>query len=98
VLSLLRGRARPPANAEAQVAAAIRQQPPVAGGSGPAAARHPFVNPVCGLVVDTVAPKHIEEYEGVAYYFCCDGCLTTFRQDRAKYAAIHRASAARVAG
>ena len=55
-----------------------------------------FVNPVCGMAVDTAAPKHIENYEEVAYYFCCDCCLTTFRQDPAKYAAIHRASAARV--
>ena len=38
------------------------------------------------------APKHVETYEGVAYYFCCDGCWTTFRQNPAKYAAIHRAS------
>jgi YHS domain-containing protein len=49
------------------------------------------------MAVDTATPKHIEKYEGVAYYFCCNGCLTTFRQDRAKYAAIHRASAGRVA-
>jgi xanthine dehydrogenase accessory factor len=55
-----------------------------------------FINPVCGMAVDTAAPKHIEKYEGVAYYFCCDGCLTTFRQDPAKYAAIHRASVGRV--
>ena len=55
-----------------------------------------FVNPVCGMVVDTTAPKHVERYEGIAYYFCCDGCLTTFRQDPAKYAAIHRASTATV--
>jgi YHS domain-containing protein len=41
--------------------------------------------------VDTAAPKHVETYEGVAYYFCCDGCWTTFRQAPAKYAAIHRA-------
>ena len=40
-----------------------------------------FVNPVCGMAVDTAAPKHIEKYEGVAYYFCCDGCLTTFRRN-----------------
>jgi len=39
---------------------------------------------------------HIEQYEGVSYYFCCDGCRTTFQQDPAKYAAIHYASAGRV--
>jgi xanthine dehydrogenase accessory factor len=54
-----------------------------------------FVNPVCGMAVDTSAPKHVEHHEGVAYYFCCDGCLVTFRQDPQKYAAIHRAAADR---
>jgi xanthine dehydrogenase accessory factor len=52
-----------------------------------------FINPVCGMAVDTAAPKHVEQFEGVAYYFCCDGCLATFRQDPSKYAAIHRAAA-----
>jgi len=51
-----------------------------------------FINPVCGIAIDTAAPKHVETYEGVAYYFCCDGCWTTFRQEPAKYAAIHRAA------
>jgi xanthine dehydrogenase accessory factor len=48
-----------------------------------------FVNPVCGMAVSLANPKHVETYEGVAYYFCCDGCLVTFRQEPAKYAAIH---------
>lgn len=96
VLALLRGRAHPPTSVQAQPVAAA-EQPPAAPADSGAAARHSFVNPVCGMVVDSTAPKHVEEYEGVAYYFCCDGCLTTFRQDRAKYAAIHRASTAGVA-
>jgi YHS domain-containing protein len=29
----------------------------------------------------------------VSYYFCCDGCRTTFLKDPARYAAIHLASA-----
>jgi YHS domain-containing protein len=99
VLALLRGRAHPPAIAEKQPVAAGAPQPPHAlREAGPAVPGRQFVNPVCGMAVDTAAPKHVEEYEGVAYYFCCDGCLTTFHQDRAKYAAIHHASAARVAG
>ena len=48
------------------------------------------------MAVDIATPKHIETYEGVAYYFCRDGCLTTFRTDPAKHAAIHRASVARL--
>jgi xanthine dehydrogenase accessory factor len=53
-----------------------------------------FINPVCGMAVSTANPMHIEKYEGVSYYFCCDGCRTTFQKDPAKYAAIHHASTA----
>jgi len=27
-----------------------------------------FINPVCGMAVDTIAPKHIEQYACIAYY------------------------------
>jgi xanthine dehydrogenase accessory factor len=100
VLALLRGRAQLPAIPLVQPGAAdarvpALQQPGSCTEVDAAAPGAKFVNPVCGMPVDTAAPEHIENYEGVAYYFCCDGCLTTFRQDPAKYAAIHRASAAR---
>lgn len=55
-----------------------------------------FINPVCGIAVSIDNPLHTEEYEGVCYYFCCDGCWTTFRNDPAKYAAIHQKSISRV--
>ena len=45
-----------------------------------------FINPVCGMAVDIATAKHVETLNGVDYYFCCDGCLTTFRQNPAKYA------------
>ncbi|HEV2977312.1 MAG TPA: XdhC family protein [Casimicrobiaceae bacterium] len=98
VLALLRGRANQPALGQPQPAtpekAGLAQPPPGSRPeSGAMAPGRPFVNPVCGIAVDTAAPKHIEVYEGITYYFCCDGCLTTFRQDRAKYAAIRRAIA-----
>jgi xanthine dehydrogenase accessory factor len=101
VLAFLRGRAHPSALARAQPVAADASDPaPDRPNSRPgvdAAARGTkFVNPVCGMPVDTATPKHIEHYEGVAYYFCCDGCLTTFRLDPAKYAAIHHASLGRI--
>jgi len=101
VLAILRGRAQ---------AAVIPTPPEVAGqDEEPRAPRSlsphaeeaqavpagRFVNPVCGIAVDIAAPKHIETFEGTAYYFCCDGCLATFRKDPARYAAIHRASLAR---
>lgn len=48
-----------------------------------------FVNPVCGMAVNMSQATHVETYDGVAYYFCCDGCWKTFTQDPPKYAAIH---------
>ena len=101
VLALLRGRARLPAIPGVQPAATdapvlAPQRPSSRREVDAAAPGAMFVNPVCGVAVDTAMPKHIEKYEGVVYYFCCDGCLTTFRQNPAKYAAIHRASAGRV--
>ena len=94
VLGLLRGRHSPTGDAAHPLATAADQPRNTPGEGGPAGRGRAFVNPVCGMAVDTAAPKHIEEYDGVCYYFCCDACLTTFRQDRAKYAAIHRASVA----
>jgi xanthine dehydrogenase accessory factor len=101
VLALLRGRGQVPvALPTRSVAADASGLPPFKPGSRPdpdaGAPGTKFVNPVCGMAVDTATPKHVEEYEGVAYYFCCDGCLTTFRLDPAKYAAIHRASTRRI--
>jgi xanthine dehydrogenase accessory factor len=83
VLAYLRGRAEAPAEAPATRPAAV------------ATADGKFTNPVCGIPVDVASPKHVERYDGVDYYFCCDGCLTTFRTNPAKYASIHRATLAK---
>ncbi len=95
VLSLLRGRGRAfatdrvrPSGADSSDATPGRA--PAESAASDAARSGKFVNPVCGMAVDMAAPKHVETYEDVAYYFCCDGCLSTFRQDPAKYAQIHR--------
>ena len=55
-----------------------------------------FINPVCGIAVSTRDPRHVETFEGESYYFCCDGCWVTFRQNPAKYAAICRAAQLKV--
>jgi xanthine dehydrogenase accessory factor len=65
-------------------------------GRSQVAAEAKFINPVCGMAVSIANPMHIEIYEGVSYYFCCDGCRTTFQKEPAKYAAIHHASMGRV--
>jgi xanthine dehydrogenase accessory factor len=98
VLALLRGRCQVPVNAgqvkpeAAEGAGQDRPQPDSRTALGTAAAEGKFINPVCGMAVSTANPMHIEKYEGVSYYFCCDGCRTTFQKDPAKYAAIHHAS------
>lgn len=87
VLALLRGRGQEFVDAGQDVS---KPEP------RPAAAEGKFINPVCGMAVSTANPMHIEKYEGLSYYFCCDGCRTTFRNDPAKYAAIHHASQTRI--
>ena len=70
VMAYQRGRAGRPADVQ-----------PVAAKAG-----NKFINPVCGMAVDIATAKHVETLNGVDYYFCCDGCLATFRQNPAKYA------------
>jgi len=91
VLALLRGRGESPLNAGQDASK------PNALAAAATATEGKFINPVCGMAVSTVNPLHVETYEGLSYYFCCDGCRTTFLQDPAKYAEIRRASVARVA-
>jgi xanthine dehydrogenase accessory factor len=44
-----------------------------------------YINPVCGVPVDTQSPKHVLEYKGEKVYFCCDGCKVKFEADPEKY-------------
>jgi xanthine dehydrogenase accessory factor len=91
VLALLRGRDQASVNAGQGGG-----EPDSRTARGIAAAEGTVINPVCGMAVSTANPMHIEKYEGVSYYFCCDGCRTTFLKDPAKYAAIHHASLGRI--
>lgn len=83
VLALLRGRVTLPAGAAPGPPAQVESAEAAPG---------KFINPVCGMAVSIAEAKHVEAYQGVNYYFCCDGCTTTFRQDPAKYAALHLTS------
>src|SRR5579885_2656819 len=42
------------------------------------------IDPVCGMTVDESSPEKMER-KGTTYYFCCDGCLDSFRKDPEKY-------------
>lgn len=45
-----------------------------------------FINPVCNVPVEKATARHILEYEGMNYYFCCDGCKVAFEKEPEKYA------------
>lgn len=46
-----------------------------------------IVCPVMGTVIkDKTKAVGYQDYEGKRYYFCCDGCPDTFKEDPAKYA------------
>lgn len=97
VLAVLRG--RPQTGSPATKPRGTRAQDARTPSTSAATAATPppgrFVNPVCGVSVSTTNPVHVEAYDGVSYYFCCDGCWKKFLQEPAKYAAIHLASLAR---
>ncbi|MEM6725054.1 MAG: XdhC family protein [Bacteroidota bacterium] len=44
-----------------------------------------FINPVCNIPVQKSTAKHVLEYEGNSYYFCCDGCKVSFEQTPEQY-------------
>ena len=97
VLALLRGRNQANASTgqvqkEATRNLARDSKPDASPAQRATAAEGKFINPVCGMAVSTVNPMHVEKYDGVSYYFCCDGCRTSFLKDPEKYAEIHRAS------
>ena len=76
-------------------AAAERQRPTMSAAplpaATPAAREGDYVNPVCGVKVDRAGARHIVDYQGEQFYFCCDGCKIEFDRDPAKYAAIQTA-------
>ncbi|MEO1260868.1 MAG: XdhC family protein [Bacteroidota bacterium] len=47
-----------------------------------------FINPVCGIPVEKNTAKHIIQYDGEDYFFCCDGCKVKFEAEPEKYVAM----------
>jgi xanthine dehydrogenase accessory factor len=39
------------------------------------------IDPICGMAVDIATARHSLEHGGDRHYFCCAGCLHTFRAD-----------------
>jgi len=44
------------------------------------------VDPICGMRVTIAGARHIAEFQGRQYYFCCGGCRTKFLADPARHA------------
>jgi P-type Cu+ transporter len=42
-------------------------------------------DPVCGMNVNPAAAKHVHEYSGTKYYFCCAGCAEKFKANPPGY-------------
>jgi xanthine dehydrogenase accessory factor len=51
-------------------------------------ARQPAaIDPVCGMTVVIAEARHVTEYDGKSWYFCCAGCKARFEADPAQFAA-----------
>jgi len=62
--------------------AAATQQP--AAPTAPEPQRE-AVDPICGMSVTIAGARHVAEFQGSNYYFCCGGCRTKFLADPARY-------------
>jgi xanthine dehydrogenase accessory factor len=45
------------------------------------------IDPVCKMTVTIATAKHVGEWDGRSWYFCCGGCKTKFLADPTKYIA-----------
>ena len=43
------------------------------------------IDPVCGMTVTIAGARHLTEYAGKTWYFCCGGCKAQFEADPLKY-------------
>ena len=42
---------------------------------------------ICGMTVQVAGARHVLEYQGSRFFFCCAGCLDRFAADPEKYLA-----------
>jgi YHS domain-containing protein len=45
------------------------------------------LDPVCGMMVKKATAKYTYDYKGTTYYFCSEGCKTSFAKEPEKYLA-----------
>ena len=46
------------------------------------------IDPVCKMTVTIATAKHVGEWDGTTWYFCCGGCKTKFLAEPTKFVAI----------
>lgn len=42
-------------------------------------------DPVCGMMIDDKTAAATSEFQGRRYYFCSEGCKTSFEKNPAEY-------------
>jgi xanthine dehydrogenase accessory factor len=45
------------------------------------------IDPVCGMTVEVATARHVAEYAGQRFYFCCPGCKRSFEKEPEQYLA-----------
>jgi molybdenum cofactor cytidylyltransferase len=46
------------------------------------------VDPICRMTVGVADAKHVAEYDGRRFFFCCEHCQRTFERDPQRYADV----------
>ncbi|MCS7050071.1 MAG: XdhC family protein [Thermomicrobium sp.] len=62
-------------------------RPEEASGLATETATTEVIDPVCGMAVDPRTSRHVVEYRGRQYYFCCPACRRLFEADPEAYLA-----------
>jgi molybdenum cofactor cytidylyltransferase len=64
----------------------VRAEQPTSSKPGDEAAI--AVDPICRMSVGVADAKHVAEYDGRRFYFCCEHCQRTFERDPQRYADV----------
>ena len=51
------------------------------GVTAEAGASKTALDPICGMTVQVAGARHVHEYQGSRFFFCCAGCLNRFAAD-----------------
>lgn len=70
----------------AEIVQTRRSARPAIADSQPAAEQpQTALDPVCGMTVEVATARHVADYQGRRFFFCCDGCRRSFEKDPEGY-------------